>query len=193
MLGENCARIGFLSSQRFNAPYWRSYITFQGNTVEINPFDNIDINNLEEYYDSVISVDGNAIEVDLNFESESIEIDLLKPLSTFFQNIESFSVSAFNAISKDFDLGDESETARFYLQHHIDELSESEILSIFGTTNIDKEIFFKHLSLARIGFYPEGEEDYAVFDIQLPEEYTNYLMAVTFDSEGNVSYISFDS
>lgn len=34
MLGKNCARIRFLSSQGFNAPYWRSYTSLNKDIME---------------------------------------------------------------------------------------------------------------------------------------------------------------
>jgi hypothetical protein len=41
--------------------------------VEIKPFGNIAPGNLEEYYDGKVTVGGNLVEIDLNFESESID------------------------------------------------------------------------------------------------------------------------
>lgn len=161
--------------------------------MDIVPFGKVDIENLEEYYDGELQIRGNPVEVDLNFESKSIEQSVLEKIEKFLHDIEAFANKSFEEISKDFDLGEESETARFYLQHHLEEFDEDEVLEIFGTKDVDKQTFIKNLSLRRIGIYPENDESYAVFDIQLPEEYTNYLTAVTFDSDGELSYISMDS
>ena len=161
--------------------------------MEIEIFGKIDPNNPEEYYEGTVTLDGNSVEIDLNFESEEIEEEVMASVSDFLKSLDKFAKKAFDEISKDYDLGEESETARFYLQHHIDESSEDELKDVFGTLDIDKETYFKALSLQRIGLYPEDDESFAVFDIQLPEDFTNYLMAVTFDDSGELSYISMDS
>ena len=161
--------------------------------MEIEIFGKIDPNSPAEYYEGTVALGGNSVEIDLNFESEEIEKDVIESASDFLKSLDKFAEKAFGEISNDYDLGEESEAARFYLQHHIDELSEDELKDVFGTLDIDKETYFKALSIRRIGLYPEDDESFAVFDIQLPEDFTNYLMAVTFDQSGELSYISMDS
>jgi len=159
----------------------------------IEPFGNIDIDNLEECYDSLLEVQGDDVEIDLNFDSESIESSYLEHIKKFLSRIEILVKKAFEAMSDDFDLGEESEAVRLYLQHHLDEFDEGTIKEVFGTTEIDKQIFFKNLKLYRVGLYPEDAESFAIFDIQLPRKYTNYLIAVTFDRDGEYSHISMES
>jgi len=161
--------------------------------MNIEPFGNIDIENLEEYYEGKLQIQDDDVEIDLNFESKSIERSDLEKIKKFISGIETFTKKAFEEISNDYDLGAESETAVFYLQHHIEAFTEDEIMSIFGTKDIDKQTFLKNLTLYRVGFYPEDDESYAVFDIQLPEEFTDYLMAVMFNGDGEFSYISMES
>lgn len=161
--------------------------------MDIAPFGKVDKERLEEYYEGRIEVGGNSFEIDLNFESFSVDEFILETVSKFIDNIEKMVSKAFGAIAEDYDLGDESETAVLYLKHHIDESSTEELKSIFGTTDIDKELFLNKLSLKRVGLYPEDEESFSIFDIQLPEEFTNYLMAVTFDANGKLAYIAMES
>jgi len=161
--------------------------------LEISPFGKIDSSNVEEYYDGSVKIDGKDIEIDLNFESESVSNDLLKDVEKLISKISEFAQQAWSAISKDWDLDAESETARFYLQHHMDEFSEDEIVKLFGTSSVDKTVFLKALSLVRVGLYPEDEEIFSVFDIQLSPELTDYLMSVSIGSDGQVTGISFES
>ena len=161
--------------------------------MEILPFGKVDPDNVEEYYDGNIKVDGKDIEIDLNFESESVDEELLKNVVNLIAKISEFSNIAWSAISEDWDLDSESETARFYLQHHLDEFDEEEIYKLFGTSKVDKQTFFKALSLVRVGLYPEDEEMFSVFDIQLDQELTDYLMSVSISSDGKVTDISFES
>ncbi len=161
--------------------------------MNIQPFGEIDSDNLEDYYDGKIIINGTEIEIDINFESESIDEERLNKIKKYIDNIEVQIKSAFDALSTDYDLGEESETALFYLEHHKEELSKEELLKIFGTTDISKELFFKCIEAKRIGLYPEDDEAYSIIDIKLPDEYTNYIMAVTYDEDNKLSYISMDS
>ncbi len=161
--------------------------------MEILPFGKIDPTNIEEYYDGTVNIDGKDVEIDLNFESESVDNDLLKDVESVTSNIDSFAKKAWSAISDDWDLDSESETVRFYLQHHLDEFSEEEVVKLFGTSSVDKSVFFNALSLVRIGLYPEDDEMFSVFDIQLSQELTDYLMSVSIGSDGQITGISFES
>ncbi|MBU6955376.1 DUF2004 domain-containing protein [Hahella sp. HN01] len=159
----------------------------------IDIFGQIDPNNLEKYYEGTVVINGVEVEVDLNLESDELEKGDFEVISTFVDSLESYANRAFSAISNDFDQGEESEAARFYLQHHLDAFSEEETKAVFGNTPINKESFMKALSLHRIGLYPEDEESFAVFDIQFSADITHYLLAVVFNLAGQVTYISVES
>lgn len=161
--------------------------------MNVQPFGEIDPQDLDDYYDAQIEVNGDTIEVDLNFESKTIDVDILEKVSQSIDAVDVQIQKAFEALSTDYDLGEESEAALFYLQHHQEELSDDDILKIFGSTDITKEIFLKNIAVSRIGFYPEDEESFTVVDLKLPDQYTNYIMAVTFDAEGELSFISMES
>ena len=149
--------------------------------MKIDIFGNIDLENVQDYYSATIKLQGRDVEIDLNFESNVIDSKILESVSEILENIETQVTKAFDAISNDYDLDTESETARFYLQHHLDEFSKEEIHGIFGNETINKDSFMNSLNLQRIGIYPEDEEEFLIFDIQFPEKITNYLMAVTFN------------
>lgn len=161
--------------------------------MDIEPFGDIDHRYLESYYSADILVQGQAVAIDVNFESNEMELTQLETLASYIVNVDETSRLAFEAIADDYDLDEISDTARFYLQHHLEEFSEQEIDSLFGTPEVDKDAFLSALKLVRIGFYPEDEDAYAIFDIQFPLEYTRYLMAVSFDQAGNISGISMES
>ncbi|MFD2231874.1 DUF2004 domain-containing protein [Alkalimarinus sediminis] len=161
--------------------------------MNISPFGKVDPENVKEYYDGNIKVGDENIEIDLNFESESISENLLVSVVNLIAQIKEFADIAWKAVSHDWDLDEESETARFYLQHHLEEFDEDEIIKLFGTTEIDKQTFIDALSLVRIGLYPEDEDMFAVFDIQFSQELTDYLMSVSLNQSGQVTGISFES
>ena len=161
--------------------------------MKIEPFGEVNADDLKEYYEAEVNVLGSSVEIDLNFESDTVDTSILKKVSNYTLSIDSDASKAFEAVSKDWDLDGNSETARHYMQHHLDNFTQDEIDAIFPPGKTDKEKFMGALSLVRIGLYPEDAEAYAIYDIQFPEEQTNYLMAVTFNEEHEVSYISMDS
>lgn len=162
--------------------------------MDIRIFGTIDTQNPDEYYEDSIVLFDKEVEIDLNIlEEEEVDEARFNLVNDFLKSIESYAQKAFDAISADYDLGEESETARFYLTHHLEEFSEDEQKEVFGSTDVDKATYMQALRLYRIGLYPEDDESFAIFDIQLPRDYTNYLMAVTFDDAGELSYISMDS
>ncbi len=161
--------------------------------MEILPFGNLDSNNVENYYSGSVHVNKNEIEIDLNFEEEQVDENILISVKETISKIYEFSNKAWSAISDDWDLDGDSETARFYLQHHLDEFSDEEIKKIFGTSKIDKQSFINSLTLTRIGLYPESEDMFIIFDIQFSPDLTNYLMSVAFDGDGEFVEISMES
>ena len=91
-------------------------------------------------------------------------------------------------VSTDYDLDDDSETAREYLEHHEDKVPIS-----FGSKTVTKEMFLSKLQAYRVGFYPEESDSFVIVDIQFSRDVTNYLMAVTLDNEYKLSCIDMDS
>lgn len=161
--------------------------------MKLSIFGEIDPNNVEEYYDGNVKIDGKDVEIDLNFDSESVNEDLLTDVEIFIAKISELAQKAWTAIAEDWDLDSESETARFYLQHHLDEFSQEELVKLFSTSNVEKSVFFRALSLVRVGLYPEDDEIFSIFDIQFSQELTDYLMSVSIDSNGKVTGLSFES
>jgi len=161
--------------------------------MQIEPFGEIDPENLEDYYGGEIEIDGDIIEIDINFDSASVDEGLLKQVADFLSRIDSRIEQAFAAITDDLELDEDTGTARFYLQHHLNELSDDELQSVFGTDDVTEEIFLDNLLVTRIGLYPEDNESWSIIDIKLPDEFTNYLLAVSFRPNGELTGISMES
>lgn len=160
--------------------------------MNLEPFGEIDVNDLEEFYEGTISFKGNEVDVDLNFlESESIGESVLDGVKRFLGDINTFIDQSFVKISEDFGVPDGP--TQFYLNHHLEEFSSDEVMEVFGAHEVSKDVFMSSLHIERIGFYPEESEAFAVFDIQLSAEHTDYLLSVSFDKSGGFSGISFES
>ena len=164
--------------------------------MEIEPFGYIDPDELAEFYSGEVDINGRNIAVDLNFESTTTSISELEFVSVVLLDMGVKVDAAFDGISDDFDLDEDSVTAKNYLVYHFEHLPDEHKIELFGTINIDevdRQAFLSVLELTRVGLYPEEEEAFLVFNIRFPAQYTNYLIAVTFNREGYLSAMTMES
>ena len=168
--------------------------------MNIYPFGKIDPDNLNDYYHGVIQLNDLEIELDINFLEPNLEIRRTDPkklenVQDFITNIVEYSKNVMKYIEEDYDSGNESADSRFYLNHHLDldVMDETEILELFDTTDVTKEIYFSKLKIRRIGFYPEDPKNYVVVDVMFPPRITNYLLSVTFDDSFAMISIAMES
>ena len=161
--------------------------------MELKYFGKIDPSNLEGYYDCQVTIGDMELELDLNFEEGSTTEETLLKVSNFLEGIKGKAQDSISIISKDYEQGEESEAAKDFLDHHLDILEAKELISLFGTEKVTKDLFISKLVVKRIGFYPEDEESFAIVDVSLKGDVTNYLLAVNFDNNFEFSYISMDS
>jgi len=161
--------------------------------MKIEPFGEVNPDDLEEYYGGEVSALGSPVNIGLHFDTNSLDSALLITVSDFLMAIDSKASMAFEAVSRDWDLGRDSQAARFYMKYHLKNFSQEEIDVVFRAGKAEKDKFMGALSLSHINLYPEYPEGYAVFNIQFPEELTNRIMAVVFSDEHELSYISLDS
>ncbi|MGB0524535.1 MAG: DUF2004 domain-containing protein [Flammeovirgaceae bacterium] len=155
----------------------------------------IDLSNLEDYYETTIDFKGNEIELDINFESEDIEVRRLNLIKSVFKNISSYDLKNLKYIKNDY-RSTEADIVRFYIKHHIEELGQ-DILSHLVNYDIlspspELQLLDK-LHLIRVGIYLDNEDFNIVFDYTIDEEITNYLVVVNTDENGNLDYITSES
>lgn len=161
--------------------------------MKLKYFGEIDPKKVEEYYHHQVTIAGKQIELDLNFEDEGTDLININKVSKFLDDLQQLLSDAITSISNDYELGRDSETARDYLEHHLEILEPEEIQDLFGTKEITKELFMSKLIVERVGFYPEDADAFAIVDVTFKGGISNYLMAVTYDENRELSYISMDS
>lgn len=138
---------------------------------------------------------GGEVPVDINVDGDAFTREMLEEIKGFISD-----AARFDEISRDVFKAEHAEkpegTVGTYLSHHAEELSEKELLKIFGVEDPD-DLGIDHLldalQLKRIGLYPESEDFKAVFDYTIDGEATDYILAVEFDADGEVFGISMDS
>lgn len=147
------------------------------------------------YWQFELPMRGGDVPVDINADGEVFTREMLEEIKGFISDAARFDEIARDAFRTEFTDKPEG-TVGTYLSHHAEELSEKELLKIFGVEDPD-DLGIDHLldalQLKRIGLYPGAEDFVAVFDFTIDDEATDYLLAVEFDRDGEVFGISMDS
>ena len=147
------------------------------------------------YWEFELPMRGGDVSVDINSDDEVFTRAMLEEIKDFISDAARFDEIARDAFKAEFSEKPEG-TVGTYLSHHAEELSEKELLKIFGITDpddLDIHHLIDALQLVRIGLYPGAEGYVAVFDYTIDEEATDYLLVAEFDGDGEVSGISMDS
>ena len=160
-------------------------------------FEEIDLTQLEEEYYVEIEQNGQKIDLDLTFEEEEIETEVLDLIKTVLENIDLEDVKNRTYIAANFK--DENErTVQEYLAFHIEELGEqlSEIINFEDQSNSLEKQLMEKLKLDRIGFYPDGEygeEPFVVFDYVVDKSLSNRILVVNINQEGKLLNLTSES
>jgi hypothetical protein len=159
----------------------------------ITGFEELDLENLEEYYEGEGQLNGDTIAIDLHFEDLSVAEEKVKKVEHWVNNLSKLNDIGVAAIAEDFKSGD---TVREYIQHHLEELDEKNITTLLEKTNRQmpqEEQMLSALKLKGIIFSPQTEENFITLDYTLDEELTDYLVVVDITAEGHVNYITMES
>jgi hypothetical protein len=160
---------------------------------KVNHFGALDTNNLEEYYEVTIPFEDKSISIDLNFDEDTVSESKLKVVNLFLEQLQQQDSVAKLAIQKDYKDGN---VVAEYIEHHLDVLNSEELNAVFASidatlSNEDKVLAVLHLK--RVGFYPDEENQFAVFDYTIDKELTDYLVVVNFRKDGKIDHITMES
>ncbi len=149
------------------------------NTYQIPGFDTIDLNDLNDYYDAQIKFKEREIALDINFDEYSTDRQKLEAISSVVNHLADYDEKARKAMEEDYLSGD---TIKTYIENHQD---------LFGENEVAEQI--AKLYLKRVGFYPENEEGFAVFDYTISEQETQYLVVINFKKDGGIDSLTMES
>lgn len=158
-------------------------------------FGQIDLTNLEEYYDVNIDFDGQEIQIDLNFENKTIYSKRLDTIKQFIEKIADFDKKNKKYIEQDYS-NEDCDTVKTYVEHHLEEIDKAELSGLvdFDNKSISPEKqLMKALRLVRIGLYPDSEDQFAIFDYSIGRDLTDYLVVINTDEEGKLDYMTMES
>lgn len=163
--------------------------------VELPFFGSINTAAVEEYYESDFQHNSRTIPVDLNFENSTIDEGRLITVKKFLQNIPNWLSYNTRYIQNDLNQDDDS-TVREYAEY-IKEILEAEELAKLIEINADLEDQLLQISgklhLVRIGLYPDGGGQFAVFDYSIGQDIADYLLVINTDENGALEYMTMES
>lgn len=167
--------------------------SFNMSKFTLTSFGEIDSDNLEEYYDAEITINGRVIEVDISFDEKSIAIDKLKKINNWLADVQKLDELGLTTIRNDYSSGD---TVKEYIKYHLDELDGDDLKTLINQAKAGKtkeEKLLYSIKLKLIGFYPHTDERFVNLDYTLDNDLTDYLVVLDFTEDGNLHYITLES
>ncbi len=163
--------------------------------VTLPHFGKINLADLDSCYDAETVFNGKEIQLDLNFEKTSMGIRNMYAVKNILDNLDAFDKQNKQYILRDFE-DENGDTVKFYLEHHLEVAEEEELAAFIDlndkTSEPIRQLFGK-IHLKRVGFYPENEGGFAIFDYSLGEDFTNYLIVVITDKDGKLKEMTMES
>jgi hypothetical protein len=165
------------------------------NSFDKHYFEEINMNNLKDYYYTSIEFNGRKIDLDLNFETKNTNQNELDRIDRFINQISVFNKGNKIHIKNDFEL--EVSMTFDYLNFFLDELEEDELGKIIDLNDFKESrdiLLLKKLELNRVGIYPQHSY-FATFDysIDIDGEPCNQLLVVNVDEKGKLDNITWES
>ncbi|MES2287824.1 MAG: DUF2004 domain-containing protein [Bacteroidota bacterium] len=161
-------------------------------------FGQISLASLEEYYDVDIELNGDKLQIDLNFETKTLDQNQFDTIKSFIENIEKFDKQ--NKIYIDINSKNaENSVVRDYLEYHLEEVDADDLATIIDfdnkTTSPENQLLSK-LKLVRVGIYPDQKVEsscLAVFDYTISSEISDQLLVVNTNTNGKLDHLTWES
>lgn len=158
-------------------------------------FGQLDPTNLDECYDADIDLNGQEIQIELNFENKTIDTRRLDIVRKFIESIASFDKKNKKYIDQDY-ADKDCDTVKTYVEHHLEEIDKKELTELvdFGNKSLSaRKQLVKALRLVRLGLYPDSVDQFAIFDYSIGQELTQYLVVINTDQDGKLDYMTMES
>jgi hypothetical protein len=165
----------------------------KGSKFSMPFFGELELNNLKDYYEVEVENNNRIIQVDLNFESETVSNKIFNKTSRLIQELGPFIESVTEYLKEN---RSNEEAVDEYLEHHLNELEETEISNLLKNSNNSlskKDQLFELLKLKRIGIYPESEDEYVVCDFMINDDLSDYLLVVKLDKNEDIDEVTIES
>lgn len=156
-------------------------------------FGEIELDNLNDYYEADYSYLGKSIAIDLNFEDISIDESDLEPTIAALNGLNKLIETGYAELTKSYQTNG---PVKQYINRHMSGLNPEELAELFDTApeGLNKELkMMSHLKLRRIGFYPEDTIGLVTMDFTIGYNLTDYVIAINFNNRLQFEDIALES
>lgn len=165
------------------------------NIPYFNPIDPFNLDDEEEHIGELI-LRGKEVLLDINIESNRswIEPYKLEAVKNIMGRIVSMDAGNRQRLHKEY-IDPGGTMVRYYLQYHLEKIWRKALERLVDFDN--KEIspidqLFRCLHLVRVGFYPENEDVFAIFDYCIDIDYTEYVIVINYNLQGNLQEMTME-
>ncbi len=85
--------------------------------------------------------------LDLNIEGSKLTEDLVLEMRKYIDHLPDLAKKAFEYLSEDYQNENQTDGVQLFMEHHLEELDEDELEDLFGTLDIDIDLFLSRLVL----------------------------------------------
>ncbi len=160
------------------------------NKINILHFGEMDLNELEDYYESQIDFKGQILNLDLNLDDGIPPASWYEDYTNYINQLDSIHQNIRNSIKKYYpEEGMVKEFYTYHLEEVYDDVEEE-------LKNADKSLsredqLLSILSLQRIGFYFD-EQNFATWDFMLGD-FSDQILVIITDKDGKILDITWES
>lgn len=148
------------------------------------------------FWEGEVTFGGRVVTVDMTIEEPELAAPALHGLPQSLADLEPLDRAARAAILADAEADDDDAAALLYLTHHHDVLPPEDYQRLFGVAApdlVNPEPLLSRLVLVRVGLYPEQEDSRILLDYSIDPDTTQYLLCVSFDSDGEAVAVDLES
>lgn len=167
------------------------------NKFKLSHFEEIIIDQLEEYYKAEFEFMDTKLSIDLNFKGKKLPVEVFQSIELLITDMVNQDEKNRVHIASDYNAVD-GDTVKEFMEFHIEEMSEELAPMVdFENKNVNPEVqLMEKLKLVRIGFYLDGKYDsssFATFDYSVGRELSDQLIVVNVDKKGELLNLAWES
>lgn len=143
---------------------------------------------LEQEYTGGLDLRGEEVMLYLNFECDWIELHKLDPVKKMVGGIVTMDEKNRASLYKEYTDPDGA-IVRYYLEHLLENVWRPTLekrIDFHNKTIMPIDQLFKCLRLERVEFNPESEEGFAVFDYCVEPYFSESVIAMHFNQQGQL-------
>ncbi len=144
-------------------------------------------------YDTEIKLADYSIASDLNFYEEVVNKTTLTEVELILNDLPTFIDKSKEILIADYYKGG---AVKEYIEHHLEVMEKAELEQLLKNTDKEEETEKQLLSImkvVRIGFYPDEDSHYAVFDFSIGTDETDYRITIRYNNTENFDSLEFVS